>query len=156
MEEPLQVPKSEDFYITTLLQLECSESLEIETKWTIYSCTVNCSIQAYIGGSSIDTTFSELFIPARTLSYGLYKFKLEVSMVISPDIFSSKSCYVKINPTGITANLVKYGTSWITSGQDYDLTLDPGTHSNNPDETKFNASVRTNIITILNSSNRVT
>ena len=51
------------------------------------------------------------------------------------------SAYVKITPSGITANLVPYGTSMITRGHQQDLYLDPGTYSADIDGNVFNASV---------------
>ena len=46
-----------------------------------------------------------------------------------------------ITPSGITANLVPYGTSMITRGYEQNLTLDPGTYSVDRDGNAFNASV---------------
>ena len=54
---------------------------------------------------------------------------------------STMSAHVKITPSGITANLVPYGTSMITRGHQQDLTLDPGTYSADIDGNVFNASV---------------
>ena len=54
---------------------------------------------------------------------------------------STVSAYVKITPSGITANLIQYGTSTITLGYEQDLILDPGTYSVDLDGTAFNASV---------------
>ena len=84
---------------------------------------------------------SELFIPALALAYGIYELKLTVAMVASPALTSSASVYVEIIPSNITANLVQFGTSVITSGQQTDLILNPGTFSVDPDSTTFNASV---------------
>jgi hypothetical protein len=77
-------------------------------------------------------------------------------MINSPNLFTSISAFVKINPSGITANLVQFGTSFVTSGQERDLILDPGVYSINPDESTFNASVSIDIFLILNYSNLVT
>jgi hypothetical protein len=139
-EAPLQFRRSQDFYINAILKLTCAAALAIETKWLIFNCTDKCSIPTKID-RLINTTFSEIFIPARVLAYGLYEFRLSVTMIASPDMMNVTSAYVKINPSGITANLVQFGTSLITSGHNRDLILDPGTHSDNPDETMFNASV---------------
>ncbi|CAF3639039.1 unnamed protein product [Rotaria sp. Silwood1] len=117
----------------------CTASLSVITQWEIFNCTSTCSLQANIDRSVI-TTLSELLIPAQTLAYGLYKLKLTVKMIASPDLNSSAIVYVKINPSNITANLIKFGTSMIIWSQEQDLTLDPGTFSVNPDETTFNAS----------------
>jgi hypothetical protein len=89
----------------------------------------------------IDTRFSELYIPARTLAYGMYKLNLTVTMTVSSNLASSSSVYVKITPSGITANLVQLGTSMITSGNKQNLKLDPGSYSVDPDGYIFNASV---------------
>ncbi|CAF3991133.1 unnamed protein product, partial [Rotaria sp. Silwood1] len=140
LEIPLQFRRSQDFYISATLTLNCAESLEIEAKWSIFNCTPNCTVQATID-PSINLTLNELFIPARTLSYGVYELKLTVTMQALSNLFSSQSAFVKINPSGITANLVKFGTSLITSSYEENLILDPGKHSINPDETMFNASV---------------
>ena len=62
-------------------------------------------------------------------------------MASATKLSSSVSAYVKITPSGITANLVPYGTSMITRGHGQDLTLDPGTYSVDLDSNAFNASV---------------
>lgn len=69
-------------------------------------------------------------------------------MVISPNLTSSSSAYVQITPSGITANLVQYGTSMITRGHQQDLILDPGTYSVDLDQDTFNATVSFQHITI--------
>jgi hypothetical protein len=66
-------------------------------------------------------------------------------MAIATHLTSSASAYVRITPSGITANLVQYGTSMITRGHQQDLLLDPGTFSVDPDATTFNASVSLNV-----------
>lgn len=81
-------------------------------------------------------------MPARILSYGIYQLKLTVTMTISSMLSASSSAYVRITRSGITANLVQYGTSMITRGYAQDLTLDPGTFSVDPDGNIFNATVR--------------
>ena len=110
------------------------------TKWTISNCTAGCS-SPFRPNRSVITTSSELFIPARTLDYGIYELTLTVKMAASSTLNSTASAYVSITPSGITANLVPLGTSIITSGREKDLKLDPGTYSIDPDEPTFNASV---------------
>jgi len=53
----------------------------------------------------------------------------------------SNVLYVQINPSGITANLVQLGTSFITVGYDKDLVLDPGSFSVDADSNNFNSTV---------------
>jgi len=62
-------------------------------------------------------------------------------MVNFSSLTRSSSVYVEITRSGITANLVQYGTSMITIGHEQDLKLDSGRYSIDPDENVFNASV---------------
>jgi hypothetical protein len=110
------------------------------TEWTIKNCTSSCSNQIQID-STIQTKFSELYIPARTLGYGLYELNLIVTMTDFPLLITSLFAYVRIIPSSITSNLVQLGTSLITSGHEQDLQLDPGTYSVDSDGYEFNASV---------------
>jgi hypothetical protein len=137
---PLQFRRAQDFFISSYLQLNCNTSLATITQWTINNCTSVCSSFIQLG-QAITTTSSELYIPAKTFVYGTYQLTLIVSMVAAPQFSSSASAYVRITPTGITANLVQYGTSMITRGYQQNLLLDPGTYSVDPDATTFNASV---------------
>ena len=55
---------------------------------------------------------------------------------------SSMPVKTQIDPSGINANLVQFGTSMITRGHEQPLILDPGRFSEDLDEDIFNASVR--------------
>ena len=66
---------------------------------------------------------------------------LVVTMNISSSLRSSKSVYVRINPSDIRANLVPLETSTISNGSEQDLPLNPGLYSFDLDEDSFNASV---------------
>jgi hypothetical protein len=141
---PLQFRRSQDFFLSSYLQLNCNGSLATTTKWTIHNCTSTCSNQIQMDPIVI-TTSSELFVPSKMLVYGIYQLTLTVSMIAAPNLISSKSAYVQITPSGITANLVQFGTSMITRGHQQDLLLDPGTFAVDPDSNIFNASVSFNI-----------
>ena len=90
---------------------------------------------------TIVTSLAELFIPGRILPFDLYEFQLVIQSISSPNLNISSSAYAKINPSGITANVVPLGTSMITRGFKQDLLLDPGSYSVDPDEPIFNSSV---------------
>ena len=138
----MQFRRNQDFFISSYVQLKCTKSLETNTKWTIKNCTSsNCSFQIQLD-QTVQTTSSELYIPAQTLPIGTYELTLTVTMIASPDLTSSSSAYVRITSSGITANLVQYGTSMITSGYQQNLTMDPGLFSVDPDGNVLNASVR--------------
>ncbi|CAF4019148.1 unnamed protein product, partial [Adineta steineri] len=131
--------RSQDFYVSSMIQFNCGGSLSTTTKWTIKNCTsTSCSFEIVLN-EKVMTTFSELYIPSRTLAYGVYQLTLTVIMIDSPNLKSSSSVYVRITATGITANLVQLGTSMITRGDQQDLLLDPGTFSVDPDENIFDA-----------------
>ena len=142
---PLQFRRNQDFYISSFIQLRCNQSSAIVTQWTLHNCTrsssVNCSSSSIPLGLTVDTRFSEIYLPSRTLAFGLYELKLTVIMTNLPHLFSSMSAYVQINPSGITANLIQFGTSMITRGHEQDLNLDPGTFSEDFDENTFNSTV---------------
>lgn len=119
------------------------------TTWTVKNCTlINCSFSIQLN-SKVSTTNSELYIPAKTLDYGLYELTLTVIMKSVPTLKSSLSAYVSITASGITANLVQLGTSMITRGSQQDLLLDPGTFSIDPDEDSFDSTVNITIYTTI-------
>jgi hypothetical protein len=137
---PIQFRRSQDFYILSIIKLNCNESISTITKWIIKNCTLNCSHVISLD-TSIITTFSELYIPSNIFPYGIYELNLIVTMFDYPILTSSSSVYVRITPSGITANLVELGTSMITSGHQQELKLNPGNFSIDPDGYQLNASV---------------
>ncbi|CAF0859705.1 unnamed protein product [Rotaria sordida] len=134
---PLQYRRSQDFSIISILQFNCGGSLSTIIQWTIKNCTTTSCLFPIRLSEKVMTTFSELYIPSRTLAYGTYELTLTVTMVDSPTLKSTSSAYVRITASGITANLVQLGTSVITRGNQQDLLLDPGTFSVDPDEDSF-------------------
>ena len=140
LSSPLQFRRNQDFYIVSIIQLKCNDSLLTTTQWIIRNCTSTCSYQIQLD-QTIPTTLNELNIPARTLPYGTYELQLTVTMKNFPWLTTSTYVYVQITPSGITANLVQLGTSMITSGYQQDLKLDPGSYSIDLDENTFNSSV---------------
>ncbi|UJR21041.1 hypothetical protein I4U23_024141 [Adineta vaga] len=138
LSSPLQFRRSQDFNIVSIITLNCNTSLSMLTQWTIKNCTFVCSYQIQLD-STIITTLSELYIPGRTLEYGLYELKLTVTIMNMPSLTSSSSVFVQINPSGITANLIPYSTSMVTRGTQQDLQLNPGSYSVDYDESQFNA-----------------
>ena len=148
---PLQYRRIQDFFISSTIQLNCTLSLAIRTEWTFINHSTPGVLLAMTVDASIARTFSELYIPARTLPYGSYELKLTVTMIAAPQWKSSASAFVRITPSGITANLVQFGTSFITRGHDQDLLLDPGTYSVDLDGDYFNASVSLPLLLMINS-----
>ncbi|CAF1438157.1 unnamed protein product, partial [Adineta steineri] len=139
LSSPISYRRSQDFFISSMIQFHCNGSLSTTKKWTIKNCSsTSCSFEIVLD-ENVMTTFSELCIPSRTLAYGVYQLTSTVTMIDSPNLKASSSVYVRITATGITANLVQLGTSMITRGNQQDLLLDPGTFSVDPDEDTFDA-----------------
>jgi hypothetical protein len=148
---PLQYRKSDDFTISSLIQFNCNGSLSTSAKWTIRNCSsTNCSFQIQLN-ANVMTTSSELYIPSKTLDYGIYQLTLDVAMAAYPSLKASASGYVNIIQSNITVIVIQLALSLITYGYDQDILFDPGTYSIDPDEDSFDASVsndcmKTNLI----------
>ncbi len=118
---PLQFRRNKDFFISLNIELNCNQSLSIIWRWTINNGTVPMAISW-----SILTSWSEVYIPSRTLSYGIDQLNLIVSMTALASLTSTVSGYIEIPISGITVNLVPLGTLMINSGHEQDLLLNPG------------------------------
>src|ERR1700733_14664459 len=90
LSSPQQFRRSQDFSVASIIEFNCNISFPITTKWTIKNCSSNCSYQFNLNGI-LDTTQSELYIPGRTLPYGLYELKLIVTRVNPPSLTISSS-----------------------------------------------------------------
>ncbi|CAF4293069.1 unnamed protein product, partial [Adineta steineri] len=134
---PIEFQRSRDFYIVSIIEFNCADSLLVNTQWKIKSCNTNCSNEMQVG-SSIITTSSELYIPEQTLPLGIYELELTVRIINMSNLTTTTSVYVEIIPTLIKVNLMQYATSMITHGYEENLLIDPGTYSVDPDEDTFN------------------
>jgi len=119
-----------------LIELNCNYPTSIRSQWILKN---NSNVIPF--DSQIETTFSELFIPARKLPFGIFELELTITLNKYPTLNHSSSVYVEITPSGITANLVQLGTSMITSRFEQDLKFDPGTYSIDFDENTFDKDV---------------
>ena len=137
---PISYRRIQDFYIISIIELNCDKSLLMNTKWTIKKCIPICSNEIQIS-ETIITIYSELYIPAKSLQIGIYQLELTAAMTAFPSLSTSSSVYVRITPLGVTPNLIQLGTSMITSGYEQDLVFNPGAFSVDIDGNPFNASV---------------
>ncbi|CAF3697880.1 unnamed protein product, partial [Adineta steineri] len=71
LSSPIQFHRSDDFNIISTIELNCNGSLSTFTQWKIKNCSSTCSYQIQLD-QTIKTTFTELYIPAKTLPYGIY------------------------------------------------------------------------------------
>lgn len=138
---PTQVERSQAFSISSYLQFNCFTSLSNTKQWIIETCTTHCFVEEQYSQQLTTTTLREVYIPAKILQYGIYRMTMTVTMNISPQLISSAVTYVMIIPSAIIVNLIQFGTSMITQGQQQILTLDPGTFSIDPDADQLNSSV---------------
>lgn len=137
---PIEYQRNEDLYISSNIELNCEKSFGTQWKWLINNCSIsNCTNAFPVDLTSIITTGHELYIPAQILSFGVYELKFTIGMNISANFTTTKSTFVRITLSGITANLLSFGTSMITSGSGQDLELNPGLYSVDLDEDQFNA-----------------
>ena len=130
-----------------MIELNCNYPTSIQTQWILKNNSNAISFD-----SQIETTFSEIFIPARKLPFGIFQLELTITLNKYPSLNHSSSVYVEITPSRITANLIQLGTSMITSGFEQDLKLDPGTYSVDPDEVSFDSKVSFQLILTLDFS----
>lgn len=132
--------RSEDFYIVSDIKFYCNISFPIKLQWSVTNCTVTRSFSIPFD-QSIQILSNEIFIPAKSLPYGVYEFKLTITIDEFMNSTVSKVTYIKIIPSNIIVNLVQFGTSMITLGHQQNLTLNPGIYSINPDLLTFNLNV---------------
>lgn len=86
-------------------------------------------------------TLGELFVPSKTLEYGIYQMNLTVQMSLLSSLISSALTYIKIIPSPIQVKLIQSGSSIIIQGQQQTVKLDSETYSIDPDQSYFNSTV---------------
>jgi hypothetical protein len=84
---------------------------------------------------------NDLFIPARTLSIGLYELQLTVTIIDIPQLTSSSSVYIEIIQPIIITNLVLYDSPMIKHDYQQNLLLNPGEFSIDLNGLTFNTNV---------------
>lgn len=132
--------KLQGFDIRVFIKMECTIQRENFIEWNIYLHNSNNSvpIQSY---RTILKQSSHLYMAPGRLDYGIYEVQLNINIGAAPSRNTRKSIFIEITRSNLTANLVPYGTSVITSGHQKNLTLNPGKYSIDPDSSVFNASV---------------
>ena len=138
---PLSFRRNQDFYFTSVVTSECNFSFVLHYHWSIENCSSSIFNEtSRLVDSSLLTSSSDFFVRSQTLPLGFYQIQLTVTRNNVSN--RTKSAFVRITPSGITANLVLFGTSMINVAVEQDLQLDPGNHSIGGDGKQFNASVR--------------
>lgn len=141
LQSRIQYRKSQEFSISSIIMLNCSNSSSITTKWMIKNCSsFNCTSQININENLIKTTLSELYIPSKILPYGIYEFMLTVSMTNLSQLKSFASTYIEIISSDILINFNEYQSTMIKFGYQQNLIFNPGKYSINPDDEIFDAS----------------
>ena len=121
---------NEEISIDSYIQIICTRPSSTKYQWTILNCTLICSTLHDLN-KKIATTFNEIYIPAKTLTYGSYQLTLTVVVTTgSSDFNSSTSIHIEIvRSSNVLVNSIQYGASEITLGQTEDLLLEPGKYS---------------------------
>ena len=142
MSSPLQFFRSEDFTIASTIVHRCSDSLSVSVQWTVYNCAdTTCSSLPIDLPTTINTRSTEFFAPPKSLPLGLYRLIYTVSLVQHPHLISTIQTHLRIRRTGITLNLLPYGTSTMSRGTQQEIFFNPGHYSLDPDQDTFDPSV---------------
>jgi hypothetical protein len=79
---------------------------------------------------NLPRNFNQIFIPARSLTYGMYQFTLTITIHLRKNFSTSNSANIKIIPSSLVSmNLIQPETSMITIGFQQDLLIEPGKYS---------------------------
>lgn len=138
---PIDFQRNQDTYVDSAIQVNCNLSQTIKVQWSLMNCTGSVCNNVLPPHPSVLTSYTDLYVPSKTLPLGTYQFQLTVTMAVLSNLSSSASVYVRIVSAGVTVNLFQYGTSMISSGDKQDLELNPGRHSVDVNGNLFNASV---------------
>jgi hypothetical protein len=137
---PLKFRPNQNLYISSNIHLNCNQSLFIIKQWTVVNCSSICSNEIQLN-QSIETSQSNLFIPSRTLSNGIYELKLRVTIVDFPVSTSSSSVYIEILSSTIITKFISFDTLMITHDYQQNLILNPGEFSFIENSIRFNKNV---------------
>ena len=121
---PWRFRRHEHLYITSNIELICNYSSSVTSKWTIYNHSDGNRLNY-----SLNTSEKDLFIPSQTLSSGLYKFELTITVTNDPSVQSSVSVYIDISETTIHVQLIEMNTLILQHDYQEDLLFDPGQFS---------------------------
>ena len=119
-------------------QLDCSVTLANVKTWTIDKVDpLTGAVTQTIDATSIETsTNAEIFVAARFLDFGHYKFTLTVKMNsvrLKEEFASSLSTYVQIVTSPLIGQMTSGGMTMKSVGHGIPVTLSPGKHSRDPD-----------------------
>jgi len=140
LSKPLKFRPNQNIYISSNIEMNCSQSLSIKTKWKIYDCSLISSNQAELN-QSMKPTLNDLLISTRILRYGLYKFELIVTMIDYPSLISSSFVYIEITRSIVTINLISFDKLMIIHDYQNNLILNPGEFSFDLNQIPFNKDV---------------
>ena len=147
---PLPYKMSESVSITTLAKVNCSDVVSTKKTWEIFKAVINAS-NLYEELTILDISTiapdtmskAELIIPARSLSYGVYKLRFFSRMWderIEDPMWTHKLpferdafTYIEIIPSDLVAQMIESTANLVTRGKGQSLALDPYLYSYDPD-----------------------
>jgi hypothetical protein len=138
LKDPVEYKFNEEIYISSNIEFNCEKFFSIEYEWIISNCTLNCSILNKFN-EEIKTTLNEIYFPSKILTFGIYEFKLILNLTISLNSsLYSKSIRIEIvRSENLIVNLIEFGTSEITLGENQQVLLEPGKYSLHDDGNEF-------------------
>lgn len=124
-----QFELNEEIFISSNIEFSSVEIFSINSQWIIYNISLNSSILIQLD-NSIKTKSSEIYIPSKKLTYGIYQFKLTVNLIGYLSLTVSKSINIQIiRSSKIIVNLLQFQLSKIRFEQNKDLIFQPGIYS---------------------------
>lgn len=132
----IEISKSQYFYMSSTVKIDCNESIFITSKWTIHRCNRTIEYPQLLTNKS-----GELFIPPRTLEFGFYEIKLIVTINNRVDLSTEAKLYLNVIRSNVIVRLIPSEVSLVTHRYGQNLKLDPGSFSIDPDSDSFNANV---------------
>lgn len=94
--------------------IDCLASRETAFQWDLAKISTGDDNGTIIQTDRFDKTLPVLIVPQRTLPYGMFRVRLNVSMVGLPLVFSYMVAYVEIMPSPLVAAIIG-GNAWIQS-----------------------------------------
>ena len=126
----LKFMRNQNIYISSAITYNCTFSVLPSSVWKIFKSS----------NQTFETSENDLFIPARTLSYGIYKVELTL---VTPDDLAIPAfvTYIEICQSNIFIHFFPFQAATITHHYTEDLILNPGEYSFQINEISFHKEV---------------
>jgi len=131
----LKFTRNQNVYISLATTYNCTVSIIPRSIWKIFKSSNQTE-----STPSFETSENDLFIPARTLSFGIYKVELTATTPVDP-AKASFVTYIEICQSNIFIHFFPFQATTITHHYTEDLILNPGEYSFQINEISFHKEV---------------